>query len=59
MKLYHDRNKITKLFEAKNIKPSDYPHSAKSEPQELELEFEESIAQRTNIRRQQKSDEKN
>ena len=31
MKLCNSRNKITKLFEDKNIKPSDFPHNAKSE----------------------------
>ena len=58
MKLYNDRNKIIKLFEEQNIKLSDYPHNSKSEPEEFdkfEPEFEESIAERTKMRRQKKS----
>ena len=34
IELYNRRRKITKLFEHKNIKPSDYPHNAKPEPDE-------------------------
>ena len=55
MKLYNDRNKIIKLFEDKNIKPSDYPDNAKSEPEE----FEESIAERRKMRRQKNLMKKN
>ena len=46
MKLYNDSNKIIKLFEDKNIKLSDHPHNGKSEPEEFEPEFEESIAKK-------------
>ena len=63
MKLHNDRNKIIKLFEDKNSKPSEYPHNAISEPEEFEEfeagEFEESIAERTKMRRPKKSYEKN
>ena len=38
MKPYNGRNKIIKLFEDKYIKPSDYRHNAKSEPEEFEPE---------------------
>ena len=58
MKLCNGRNKIIKLFEDKNIKPSDFPHNAKSEPEEFETKLEESIAERTKMRRQ-KFDEEN
>ena len=51
---YNGRNKTIKLFENKNIKPSDYPHNAKFKPEE----FEESIAERTKVRRR-KSDVEN
>ena len=41
MKLCNGRNKIIKLFEDKNIKPSDYLHNTKCEPKQLEpKEFE-------------------
>ena len=59
MHLHNDRNKTIKLFEDKDIKPSDFRHNTKSEPQlELELElklepdlkpelpFDESISER-------------
>ena len=58
MKLYNVRNKIITLFEEQNIKPSDYPHNSKSEPEEFdkfEPELEESIAEKTKMRRQKKS----
>ena len=78
MKLCNGRKKIIELFEDKNIKPSDFPHNAKSEPEEFEREefepeefeleefepeefepeFEESITERTKMRKQ-KSDEEN
>ena len=73
MKLYNGRKKIIELFEDKNIKPSDFPHNAKSGPEELEPEefeleefepeefdpeFGESIAERTKMRKQ-KFDEEN
>ena len=55
IRLYDGRSKITRLFENKDIEPSDYPHNAKSEPEESEpKEYEESIAERTKIRRQKK-----
>ena len=44
MKLYDGKSKIIKLFEDKNIDPSNYPYNAKSEseailePKEYELE---------------------
>ena len=34
MNLYNDRNKIIKLFEHKNIMPSNYAQEAKYEPEE-------------------------
>ena len=73
MKLCNGRKKIIELFEDKNIKPSDFPHNAKSEPEEFEREefeleefepeefepeFEESITERTKMRKQ-KFDEEN
>ena len=74
VRLYDSRSKIIKLFENKNIKSSNYPHNAKSElilepkeyesekyePEEYEAkEFEETVAGRTKLRRQKKSDKKN
>ena len=52
MRLYNGRNKIIKLFEDRNIKPTDYSYNAKSEEleevkSESEPEFEESILERT------------
>ena len=77
MNLCNGRSKIIKLFEDKNIVPSNFPHNAKSEQimeseseSEPELEqiselrfklnpkFEESIAERTKMRRR-KYDEEN
>ena len=58
MKLCNGKNKIIKLYEDKNIKPSNFSHNAKSEPEEFETKIEESIAERTKMRRQ-KFDEKN
>ena len=64
MSLYSGRNKIIKLFEDRNIKPSKYPHNAKSESKEYdgveesEQESKESIGERVKLRRQ-KSDELN
>ena len=39
---YDGRSKIIRLFENKDIRPSHYPHNAKSEPEEFEeaKEFE-------------------
>ena len=45
MNQFKDKNMIIKLFEDKNIKPSDYPYNAKFE----ESEFEEHIAERTKL----------
>ena len=68
--LYNSKNKINKSFEDKNINLSDFPYNAKLEESELELEsesesesesklkFEESIGERTNLRRQE-SDKEN
>ena len=62
MNLYNGRNKIIKLFEDKNILPSNYPHTAKSEPkeydevQEPEQKFDESIGERVKLRRQKEDD---
>ena len=64
MNLYNGRNKIIKLFEDKNILPSKYPHTAKSEPneydevQEPEQKFDESIGERVKLRRQKEDDKK-
>ena len=33
MNLYNSRNMIINLFENKNIKPSDFPYNAQSEPE--------------------------
>ena len=33
MNLYNSRNKIINLFENKNLKPSDFPYNAQSEPE--------------------------
>ena len=33
IKLYDGKSKIIKLFEDKNIKPSNFPHNAKSKPE--------------------------
>ena len=38
IKLYDGRSKIIRLFENKNIKPSNYPHNAKFEPDEHNIE---------------------
>ena len=73
--LCNGRNTTIKLFKEKNIKPSDYPYNAKSEEleekselesksdlesqSELESEFEESVAERTKMKRQNKSDKEN
>ena len=71
MNLCDDRNTIIKLFEDKNIKPSDYPYNATSEEleeksesesvlkSESESEFEESITERTKLGRQEKSNKQN
>ena len=41
MHLHNGRNKIIKLFEDKDIKPSDFRHNTKLESQiELELKLE-------------------
>ena len=59
MNLYEGRNKIIKLYEDRNIKPSKYPHSAKFEAteydgvQESEQKSEES---RVKLRRQKADD---
>ena len=64
MNPYNDRNKIIKLFEDKNIMPSNYAPDAKSEPEEYdgveksEQKCDESIGERVILRRQ-KSDELN
>ena len=56
MNLYNGKSKIIKLFDDKNIEPSDFLHNAKSktefEPEikpefKPELLFEEYIAKRT------------
>ena len=36
MNLYNSRNKIIKLFEDGDLKPSDYAYDAKSEPKEYD-----------------------
>ena len=62
MRLCNGRNKVINLFEDKNIKPSGYSYNAKfeeSEEEKLEPEFEKNIPERTRIRRQKKSNEKN
>ena len=66
MKLCNSRNKINKLFEGKYINPSDYPHNAEYVSEEFEEEFEEpepekfeeSITERTKMRREKQSGEK-
>ena len=64
MNLYNDRNKIIKLFEDKNIMPSNYALDPKYEPEEYDRvekskqKFDESIEERVKLRRQ-KSDELN
>ena len=41
MYVYNGRSKIIKLFEDKNIKPTNFPYNAKSELEpELQLELE-------------------
>ena len=41
MYVYNGRSKIIKLFEDKNIKPTNFPYTAKSELEpELQLELE-------------------
>ena len=39
MKLYHGRNKIHKLFEEKNIVPSNFPYNALLESIEFISKF--------------------
>ena len=62
MNLCNGRNKIIELFEDKNILPSKYPHTVKSEPnkydevQEPEQKFDESIGERVKLRRQKEGD---
>ena len=47
MRLYSDRNKIIKLFEDKNIKPTNYSHDTKSEPENSEPgEFEKKYSRK-------------
>ena len=70
MKVYNGRNKIIKLFEDNIIKPSNYPHNAKFEPDEYyepeeydgveksKQKFEEGTGGKTRIRRQKNSDKK-
>ena len=51
MNLYNGRNRIIKLFEDKNIMPSNYAQDAKSEPEEYDgveksdQKFDESIGE--------------
>ena len=57
MKLYNDRNKIIKLFEAKAIIPSMFAYDAKSDGvEESEQKFDESIGERVKLRRQKAND---
>ena len=62
MNLYNGISKIINLFENKNIEPGDCPHDAKLklEP-DLKSEplFEESIPERTKMKRQKNSDKEN
>ena len=65
IKLYDSRSKIIKLFEDKNIKPSAFPHNERSEPDEYDeveelepKEYEENIRERTKLRREKRSNEK-
>ena len=61
MYVYNGRSKIIKLFEDKNIKPTNFPYNVKSELEpelqlelepELEPPFEENTLERTKMRRQ-------
>ena len=58
MQLYNYRNKIIRLFESKNIRPSIYALDAEPEPEEYdgveksEQKFDESIGERVKLRRQ-------
>ena len=56
MQLYNYRNKIIRLFENKNIRPSVYAYNAKSEEydeaEKSEQKFDENIAERVKLRRQ-------
>ena len=57
MKLYNDRNKIIKLFEAKAIIPSMFAYAAKSDGvEESEQKFDESLGERVKLRRQKAND---
>ena len=57
IKLYDGKSKIIKLFEDKNIKPSNFPHNAKSKPEpKYEPKFEETIADKIKRRKKIKDE---
>ena len=57
MNLYNDRNKITKLFENKDITPHMYVYDTKSDGvEESEQKFDESVGERVKLRRQKADD---
>ena len=62
MNLYNDRNKIIKLFEDKDIMPSNYAIDAKFEPEEYdrvkksEQKFSKGTGERTKSRRQKSNE---
>ena len=64
MQLYNYRNKIIRLFENKNIRPSMSAYNAKSEPKEYdeaersEQKFNNSIGERVKLKRQKADDKK-
>ena len=64
MQLYNYRNKIIRLFENKDIRPSMYTLDAKSrlgecdEAEKSEHKFNESIGERVKLRRQKADDKK-
>ena len=62
MKLYNERNTISRLFENKYITLSVYAYNAKSEPKEYdgveksEQKFVEHTAERVKLKRQKSND---
>ena len=57
MLLYNGINKIIKLFEDKNIRPSNYAYNAKSDGvNESGQKFDESIGETVKLRRQKADD---
>ena len=64
MQLYNYRNKIIRLFENKNIRPSMYTCNAKSKSEEYdeaeksEQKFDESIGEIVKLRREKADDKK-